>query len=86
MVSIKITDRCLCVLFIVTRSVCSTSLFQDPINDGGQWDMAVNLINKYGLMPKKCFPESFSCESSLRMNTILKSKVSLIRIRYGPVP
>ena len=35
----------------------------DPINDGGQWDMAVNLVTKYGMLPKKCFPETFSCES-----------------------
>ncbi|GLV38480.1 uncharacterized protein CBL_12969 [Carabus blaptoides fortunei] len=50
-------------------------LLQDPTCDGGQWDMIVNLINKHGLMPKKCFPESFSCESSVKMNTILKSKL-----------
>ncbi|XP_019869149.1 bleomycin hydrolase isoform X2 [Aethina tumida] len=50
-------------------------LLSDPTTDGGQWDMIVNLIKKYGLMPKKCFPESFSCESSLRMNQTLKSKL-----------
>lgn len=50
-------------------------LLSDPINDGGQWDMAVNLVNKYGLLPKKCFPETFSCESSSRLNNILKSKL-----------
>ena len=50
-------------------------LLGDPINDGGQWDMAVNLITKHGLMPKKCFPETFSCESSSRLNNILKSKL-----------
>ena len=38
-------------------------LLSDPINDGGQWDMAVNLVTKYGMLPKKCFPETFSCES-----------------------
>lgn len=48
---------------------------QDPTSDGGQWDMLVNLINKYGLMPKKCFPETYSCEASLRLNAVLKSKV-----------
>ena len=37
--------------------------------------MAVNLITKHGLMPKKCFPETFSCESSSRLNNILKSKL-----------
>lgn len=50
-------------------------LLSDPIGDGGQWDMIVNIINKHGVMPKKCFPESFSSESSARMNAILKSKL-----------
>ena len=40
----------------------------DPINDGGQWDMAVNLVTKYGMLPKKCFPETFSCESRYSCN------------------
>ena len=43
-------------------------ILNEPIHDGGQWDMLVNLVNKYGLMPKKCFPESFSCENSIAMN------------------
>ncbi|KPI98983.1 Bleomycin hydrolase [Papilio xuthus] len=50
-------------------------LLKDPINDGGQWDMIVNLVNKYGLMPKKCFPESFSSRRSLHMNAIIKTKL-----------
>ncbi|KAG5900093.1 hypothetical protein JTB14_016062 [Gonioctena quinquepunctata] len=50
-------------------------LLNDPTTDGGQWDMVVNLINKHGLMPKKNFPESFSCESSLKLNALLKSKL-----------
>ncbi|XP_022255542.1 bleomycin hydrolase-like [Limulus polyphemus] len=50
-------------------------LLHDPTCDGGQWDMLVNLITKHGMMPKKCFPESYSCESSGRLNRILKSKV-----------
>lgn len=28
-----------------------------------------------GVMPKACFPEAFSCESSMRMNAILKTKL-----------
>merc|ERR1712013_660038 len=44
-------------------------LLSDPINDGGQWDMAVNLVTKYGMLPKKCFPETFSCESSSRQRS-----------------
>ncbi|XP_023014390.1 bleomycin hydrolase [Leptinotarsa decemlineata] len=50
-------------------------LLKDPTTDGGQWDMVVNLINKHGLMPKKNFPESFSCESSMKLNQVLKSKL-----------
>ncbi|KAL1502793.1 hypothetical protein ABEB36_007888 [Hypothenemus hampei] len=50
-------------------------LLYDPTCDGGQWDMIVNLINKHGLMPKKNFPESYSCEASARMNQVLKSKL-----------
>lgn len=50
-------------------------LLNDPIGDGGQWDMIVNIVQKHGVMPKKNFPESFSSESSGRMNAILKSKL-----------
>ncbi|XP_031833879.1 bleomycin hydrolase isoform X2 [Nomia melanderi] len=50
-------------------------LLRDPVSDGGQWEMIVNLINRYGLVPKVCFPESYSSESSSYMNTILKGKL-----------
>ncbi|XP_015176808.1 PREDICTED: bleomycin hydrolase [Polistes dominula] len=50
-------------------------LLHDPTCDGGQWDMIVNLINRHGLVPKPCFPESYSCEASVRMNSLLKSKL-----------
>ncbi|KAB0791799.1 hypothetical protein PPYR_03599 [Photinus pyralis] len=52
-----------------------TFLLKDLIGDGGQWDMLANVINKYGVMPKCKFPESFSCDSSLKMNQILRSKL-----------
>jgi len=48
-------------------------LLEDPIGDGGQWNMAMNLIRKYGLVPKSAFPESHSSSSTRGMNTILKS-------------
>ncbi|KAK3859952.1 hypothetical protein Pcinc_033966 [Petrolisthes cinctipes] len=50
-------------------------LLHDPIPDGGQWDMVVNLVSRYGVMPKKCFPESYSAENTMRMNRILQSKL-----------
>lgn len=27
-------------------------LFQSPENDGGQWDLAVNLVENFGLVPQ----------------------------------
>jgi len=50
-------------------------LLRSPIDDGGQFDMIVNLVQKYGLMPKKAFPESYSSEASARLNSILRSKL-----------
>jgi len=40
--------------------------------------MAVNIIKKYGLMPKYYFPECYSSEDSSELNEILNSKVSAI--------
>lgn len=37
--------------------------------------MIVNLVTKYGLMPKKSFPESFNSETSARMNVVIRSKL-----------
>ena len=39
-------------------------LLSDPIQDGGQWDMWVNLVNKYGVVPQSEMPESFQSSSS----------------------
>ena len=35
-----------------------THLLKAPVQDGGQWDMFVNLINKYGTVPKDVMPET----------------------------
>ncbi|XP_067421982.1 bleomycin hydrolase [Emydura macquarii macquarii] len=50
-------------------------LLSNPSNDGGQWDMLVNIIEKYGVIPKTYFPESHSTEASRRMNEILTHKM-----------
>ncbi|XP_070591538.1 bleomycin hydrolase [Erythrolamprus reginae] len=50
-------------------------LLTNPCNDGGQWDMLVNIIEKYGVVPKKVFPESSTSETSRRMNDILNNKM-----------
>ena len=47
-------------------------LLGDPIGDGGQWNMATNLIRKHGLVPKSAYPESQSSSSTRWMNSMLK--------------
>ena len=47
-------------------------LLSDPIGDGGQWNMATNLIRKHGLVPKSAYPESNSSSSTRWMNAMLK--------------
>jgi len=47
-------------------------LLSDPIGDGGQWNMAMNLIRKHGLVPMSAYPESHSSSSTRWMNTVLK--------------
>ena len=43
-------------------------LMANPIQDGGQWDMFVNLVKKYGVVPKEAMPETESSSSSHMMN------------------
>ena len=47
-------------------------LLSDPIGDGGQWNMATNLIRKHGLVPMSAYPESHSSSNTRSMNTVLK--------------
>jgi len=50
-------------------------LLQNPIQDGGQWDMWVNLINKYGVVPKSEMPETYQSGRSMRMNRMITRKL-----------
>ena len=50
-------------------------LLQSPIQDGGQWDMFVNLIEKYGLVPKIVMPETNHSSKSGMMNYLITHKL-----------
>jgi bleomycin hydrolase len=50
-------------------------LLYDPIQDGGQWDMFVNLIEKYGVVPQVAMPESHQSSNSSRMNRMITRKL-----------
>lgn len=50
-------------------------LLQTPQQDGGQWDMLVSIIQKYGIVPKSVMPESKSSSSSASLNSYLNKKL-----------
>ncbi|KAI6000615.1 peptidase C1B bleomycin hydrolase [Pisolithus albus] len=50
-------------------------LATDLISDGGQWDMVVNLLETYGLVPLPLYPESFHSSASSSLNKLLKLKL-----------
>lgn len=50
-------------------------LLQNGIGDGGQWDMFVNIIEKYGVIPKACMPESFQSSNTAVMNQLINTRL-----------
>ncbi|RAP77908.1 aminopeptidase C [Paenibacillus montanisoli] len=50
-------------------------LLMAPVQDGGQWDMYVSLIEKYGVVPKEVMPETFHSSQSGVMNALLTVKL-----------
>ncbi|MEC8707285.1 MAG: C1 family peptidase [Candidatus Thermoplasmatota archaeon] len=50
-------------------------LLDSPIQDGGQWDMFVNLLMKYGTVPKKVMAESYHSSNSSQMNKLVTRKL-----------
>ena len=50
-------------------------LLQRPIEDGGQWDMFVSLVKKYGVVPKSVMVETDSSSNSSRLNQMLNYQV-----------
>ncbi|KAJ3553312.1 hypothetical protein NP233_g12673 [Leucocoprinus birnbaumii] len=50
-------------------------LSNDPVGDGGQWDMVVNLLENYGVVPQSLYPESTHSSLSSPLNNLLKTKL-----------
>ena len=45
------------------------------VEDGGQWDMFVNVIRKYGVVPKDVFPETYQSSNTSEMNRLINRKL-----------
>lgn len=50
-------------------------LLQSPVGDGGQWNMLVSIVEKYGLCPKSTFPETYQSSHTRNMNSILNLRL-----------
>ena len=50
-------------------------LLTDPLCDGGQWDMFVNLVKKYGVVPKDAMPEVISSSATRELDRYLTLKL-----------
>jgi len=56
-------------------------LLQSPIGDGGQWDMFVNLVQKYGVVPKSVMPETESSSATSQMSFHITAKLREYAVR-----
>jgi len=60
---------------IELKSQLFQHVLNNPLEDGGQWQMFVNLVNKYGLVPKTIFPETKHSSNTRGLNMVLTRKL-----------
>ena len=52
-----------------------TWLLDNGISDGGQWDMVVSLVKKYGICPKTAMNETWTSSHTKSMNELLNQRM-----------
>ncbi len=50
-------------------------LFNNPVGDGGVWNLFVNLVKKYGVVPKDIMPETEQSENTRQLASVLRTKL-----------
>lgn len=50
-------------------------LLENAVGDGGQWDMAVSIVKKYGICPKTAMPETYQSSHTQAMNKLLNRRL-----------
>lgn len=50
-------------------------LLSGSVSDGGQWDMVVNLLEKYGAVPLEAFPDNAQATLTSQLNYFLSNKL-----------
>jgi len=51
------------------------TLLDRPIDDGGQWNMFMNVVKKHGVVPKSVMPETESSSNTGQMNRVLRARL-----------
>jgi bleomycin hydrolase len=53
-----------------------TSYFlTNPISDGGQYNMIISIVKKYGIIPKVCMAETYHSSNSSELDDVLSNKL-----------
>lgn len=50
-------------------------LLDNAVGDGGQWNMLVSLVEKYGIVPKSAYPETYMAGHTASMNQLLNRRL-----------
>lgn len=50
-------------------------LLENAVGDGGQWNMLVSIVRKYGICPKSAMPETYQSSHTRNMNGILNLRL-----------
>lgn len=50
-------------------------LVKTGIQDGGQWDMFVHLVETYGIVPKDTMPETYQSSNTATMNLLINTRL-----------
>jgi len=66
-----IFDTCHCKI----NSRLLSILLKEPVQDGGQWNMLVNLVNKYGIIPKQQMEDTVQSNNTDKMNEFINNKL-----------
>ena len=57
------------------------TLLKTPMTDGGYWESIVNLVEKYGIVPRGIMPATHSTNNSRMMNKLIARKMCADTIR-----
>ena len=61
-------------------------LLKEPVQDGGNWLGFIELVKKYGVVPKDVMPETFSSSNSGTVNRVLAMKLKQVALRLREAP